>query len=431
MADDLIEMDDFEDDQPSEEEDRIALNISIDALESRCKAAHITFERGVDEDNDPYAVLTIGDLVDSRPITVWHQDRATNILDTKFENYKFVHGYEGICDYNSGYAEISLRSSFLAPVIAFRRLSKALGEEGGPITITPPPSSIDRPTITIGSASREFRALSRNLGQSIITVSLSGVRSKKMEDLLPEIRTYCDNVMMQIDGVLGFTFLLQRSRKLADKRRIDKTLAGHGLLYPTVRYNDIAASLYWYAKSARDMPLLRFLAFYQSVEYYFPRYSTIEARKRVASIIKSPNFRLFNDDDIDRIVSSVRLSRGGGLGDERSQLRAVVGECISSEDMRSYLEYSADRREHFSGKSRKHRYHKVPLENKVADLRNDVADRIYDIRCKIVHTKSGVDGDGLPMLVPFSEEADYLSYDIDLMEFVSKAVLVSSSGDLT
>jgi hypothetical protein len=430
MADELIELDEFDDDEPSDEEERLALRISIDAIEIRCKSSNIAFERGEDEDGDPYATLTLGDKVDSRSVRVYNSDIAQRILDITFENYKFVYGYEGICDYSSGFVEVALRSSFLAPSMAFRKLSKALGEENGPIIIAPPTADTSKPTIRIGAASKEFRALSRFLGGSIITFTLTSVKSQKMEDLVREIRTYSDNIMLQIDSVIGSTFLLQRSRKVGGKRRIDKSLAQHGLAYPVSRYNDVAASLYWYAKSARDMPLLRFLAFYQTVEYYFPRYSTIEARKRVSYIIKSPTFRPFNDDDIDKIVASVRSSRGGGLGDERSQLRAVIGECLSPDDIRSYLESSPEIKDHFVGKSRKHRYHKVPIENKSADLRNDIADRIYDIRCKIVHTKSGVDGDGLQMLVPFSEEADYLAYDIEMMEFVAKAVLVASSGDV-
>ena len=190
-------------------------------------------------------------------------------------------------------------------------------------------------------------------------------------------------------------------------------------------------SLFWYAKSARDMPLLRFLAFYQSIEFFFPRYSQTEARRRVSAIIKRPTFRPHRDDDLDRLISAIQLARSGGLGNERSQLRAVVNECISAHEVREYLTALKEREEHFLGKAQKTRYHKVPLANKNAELRNDVADRIYDIRCKIVHTKNEHGDDDLPMILPFSEDAEYLFHDIDLVEFVATSVLVASSDELS
>ncbi len=429
MADEIVDLDEFDDDEPSDAEERLALSVAIEALEKRCKAKNVHFEGGLDEDGDPYAIITLGDQRESRPIRVWTSEKAKLLLDMPFENYKFLRGYEGICNYKSGYVEVALWSSLPVSVV-LRKLSRSLRNSSESLEILPPTSASDRPTLNISPRSKDFRALAPFRGGAT-TLKLSGTKSQTMDDLLQEVRSYSDSLMMQIDAILGSTFFLQRSRKLSNKIPVNRSIAQHGITYPEVRYNETAASLYWYAKSAREMPLLRFLAFYQSVEYYFPRYSTIEARKRVSSIIKNPSFRMFNDDDIDKIVSSVRIARGGGLGDERSQLRAVIGECISSDDMRSYLESDSEIKDHFSGKSRKYKYHKIPIENQSADLRNDAADRIYTIRCKIVHTKSSDDSDGISMLVPFSEEADYLARDIDLMEFVAKAVLVASSGGMT
>jgi hypothetical protein len=230
--------------------------------------------------------------------------------------------------------------------------------------------------------------------------------------------------------MVGSTFILERERRvrLFSPARRQRELT---LEYPLADYNDEAMSLYWYAKSARDMPLLRFLAFYQSIEFYFPRYSQTEARKRVGAIIKNPTFRAYRDDDLDRLISAIQLARSGGLGNERSQLRSVVTECISADEMRQYLIASREREEHFSGKVPKTKYHKIPIANRNADVRNDVADRIYDIRCKIVHTKNEHSEDEFPMILPFSDDADFLLLDIDLVEFIAKRVLVSSSGELT
>jgi hypothetical protein len=61
-------------------------------------------------------------------------------------------------------------------------------------------------------------------------------------------------------------------------------------------------------------------------------------------------------------------------------------------------------------------------------LRNDVADRVYDIRCKIVHTKTDTRDGSVELLLPFSPEAEQLSFDIDLVQHLAQLVLVASSS---
>ncbi len=40
------------------------------------------------------------------------------------------------------------------------------------------------------------------------------------------------------------------------------------------------------------MPLLQFLAYYQSIEYYFPMYSGREAQEKIKNLVKDPSFDL-------------------------------------------------------------------------------------------------------------------------------------------
>lgn len=428
MESDISGLEDF-DDEVSDEAERAALALAIDRLAERCSSAKLEIVREIDDDGDHHAVITLGDQRDQRNIGVYSLDRANALLSIEFEKFKFIHGYEGICNYDHGSAEVLLRSSPSTPSFSLRRLLRVLGLERGPIVIASP--ALERPTIRIGTASLALRALTRFFVGEAPSIAFEGVKSKRMDDLLKEIRSYSDNIMMQIDGLSGVTFLLQRSRRTTRKSKQHSSDVPPVINYPVSKYNHDAIALYWYAKSARDMPLLRFLAFYQCIEYYFPRYSTVEARKRVSSILKSPTFHPFNDDDIDRIVSSVRSSKSGGVGDERSQLRAVLSECLGADEVRHFIESDAERKDYFSGKAKGRKYHKIPIENKSADLRDDVSDRIYDIRCKIVHTKSGFDdGGGVQMIIPFSEDADYLDKDIELVEFVAKCVLVYSSSEI-
>lgn len=63
-------------------------------------------------------------------------------------------------------------------------------------------------------------------------------------------------------------------------------------------------------------------------------------------------------------------------------------------------------------------------------IRESAADRIYDVRCRIVHSKeSEAYGDAI---LPFSPEADLLAqHDIELVRFIARRVLVAASRPLS
>jgi hypothetical protein len=294
------------------------------------------------------------------------------------------------------------------------------------IVLEPPEGLPGRPALEIGPASSQFQALSGARGNRF-TIRMKNVRSSQHDDAILELRSYADSLFFQIEALAGSTFVLERGRR--GIRPIPRSRRGEQLVFPTAEYSRDAMSLFLYAKSARDMPLLQFLAYYQAVEFFFPRYSQVETRKRVSSILKNPTFRPHRDDDVDRLISALHGVRGSSLGSEKAQLRAVINECISAADVRAFLSADTERLAYFTGKTP--RYHKVPLANKDADLRNDVADRIYGIRCKIVHTKNEDDGEEMRMILPYSDDADLLVHDIDLVDFIAKNVLAASSNELT
>jgi hypothetical protein len=59
------------------------------------------------------------------------------------------------------------------------------------------------------------------------------------------------------------------------------------------------------------------------------------------------------------------------------------------------------------------------------DHRNKVAERIYQIRNRIVHTKS--EHDELGPLFPFDSEVNVLEHDLALVRFLAQKTLVASA----
>ena len=177
------------------------------------------------------------------------------------------------------------------------------------------------------------------------------------------------------------------------------------------------------------MPLLQYLAFYQCIEFFFPVYSQTEAQKNVRNILKNPGFSAHRDTDVTRLLTAIRVGAGGGFGDERTQLKAALQECIDANELRTFLSEPTDRRDFFS-KNRQITDKRLPIASPTLDLRGEVAERVYDIRCRIVHTKAAAVEDSNEQLLPFSKEADALDRDIELLQFLARRVLIAGSTAL-
>ena len=242
-----------------------------------------------------------------------------------------------------------------------------------------------------------------------------------------------NSLFFQIDALSGVALSLQRiphwpsmTARKSDTSKLD-------LQFPKHEYDNEPISLYWYARSARELPLLQYLAFYQTIEFYFPRYSQIEATRSLQTILKTPGFNPHRDADVVKLLMAIKSTAGKGFGNEQAQLRATIAECVQTAALRAFFDADEDMKRFFTSQDAKTvSSHKVPLGDKEADLRDAVASRIYDIRCKIVHTKSGASdtpGD-VRLLLPFSKEASLLPYDIELIQCVARQVLIASSREL-
>jgi len=63
-------------------------------------------------------------------------------------------------------------------------------------------------------------------------------------------------------------------------------------------------------------------------------------------------------------------------------------------------------------------------------LVHQASQRVYEIRCKIVHTKGSESGSAAEVILPFSNEAKKLSHDIDLVKFLARKVLIATARPL-
>jgi hypothetical protein len=177
------------------------------------------------------------------------------------------------------------------------------------------------------------------------------------------------------------------------------------------------------------MPLLEFLAYYQVLEYFFPTYSEQEARLRVRNVLKDPSFNPERESDLTRLLGTVRPAAQGTFGNERSQLKDTIRACVDEDELRAALTADERIKDFFTAKQGFIKK-TLSLKNPQANLRDEVSDRIYEIRCMIVHTKLDGGEAQIGLLLPFSREAEQLTDDIGLVRFVAERVLIAGGVPL-
>lgn len=406
-------------------------------LSQRCAAAGITLEEVKVPDEESRLRVGMKCGRNTRWLGLWSDDSIQKLLSISFEKYTFLSDLEAICSYTDGTIEAGIRpvGTAFAPtsylfrhLFGFDRPTEPFDVEAEKIVV--PAMQEGLPHVEISPASEEFSKLSRSPNRLRITLKLSGCHVTTHDAALALLNKAAGSVFFQLDLLTEVPLSIEKERRRfgVGRRQRKPTNQATELQYPKTQFEAAPLSLYWYARSAAGMPLLQFLAFYQVVEFYFPIYSQSEAQRKLKAILKDPTFRGDRDTDIARLLAAIHISRSGAFGDERSQLRATLAECTDSDSLRQFIEDDAERKEFFLTKSKSLPYHKIPLANPSADIRGDVADRIYDIRCKIVHTKSDARDGNVELLLPFSSEAEQLTYDIELAQHLARQVLVAGSS---
>lgn len=411
----------------------------IASLEARCKAAKIPLESDEPGEDGPDLLITVR-MPSGRehiPITLYDLDMVRAFLAVPFERYVLLSDYSAICWYQEQVIEAnitSLGSTATSPslVMAIQNLAGLPIEQRGarkPLPSLVIPNTSGEGRITIGPSSPDLRALGSIFARSRPSIRIDGIQIHGHDDATALLEKLANSILFQLDLTRAVPAVLARRRRGARRPFAQRSLRNVSLEFPRSEYDREPISLYWYARSASNMPLLQFLAYYQTIEYYFGTYSQAEARRKVRNVLKNPIFRPDRDADITKILAAAKAN-GSGYGDERSQLRATLAECIEPSALRQWFNEVPERAEFFSKKVEGLTEHRISIRNPTADLREEVAERIYDIRCKIVHTKAtGRDGE-VDLLLPFSKEAELLYNDIDLMQFCAREVLVSASTSM-
>ncbi|HRP75632.1 MAG TPA: hypothetical protein PKZ27_08540, partial [Rhodocyclaceae bacterium] len=318
----------------SEEYDQGAIDAAkrardlIEEIVQRCDEAGIEYENSSFEEDFGVVDVVLRVLLPSgrkkREVLLWDVDDLEAFNDIEFEKYVIIGNYAAICRYDQGLIEavFTIIDERPRPVrFMLRRILKAFGidlkkDNTFDPRDLPQPDGVQKTAIRISPLSNELKVLTKSPSSYDISITINSKFSTHAE-ALKLLEKICHSVFFEVEIKNGIapTLLRRRERRYNFKplHELD------GPAYPKYEYDQGPMSLYWYARSAINMPLLQFLAFYQTIEFYFPVYFKAEINRKVRSIIKDPSFKVERDADVSKLTLALS-ARAGGYGSEKEQL---------------------------------------------------------------------------------------------------------------
>ncbi|HHQ6632626.1 TPA: hypothetical protein ACSTL1_005278 [Serratia fonticola] len=413
--------------------------MSIEAIKSICDKHGIKHSVEGDSRRGFYIHIPKGRNVSLLSI---NDEAADKLLECApdFFKYKFVEGYEALWSSDNGTLECEIQLPHgRFPLQRLSRqnldaggngaLSVPSHKEGINIEISIPSNVFLLCTLLRDQFFRPLRSFER-IKEYSATIKFTGLDISQHDQALYLVEKICSAICFQIDCKIEQPVMLGFERKARSLRKRTKSLEEIELSSIQYTYDSEALSLYWYAQSAFGMPLLKYLALYQVVEFYYPVYSEVAAQKKIRNVLKDPNFNANSDKDLARVMHIIKFNASSGaFGNELSQLKATISECVDIESLRAWLTVEQERDEYFRSKNAK-KLSGYIINSSVEDdaLLEQVVLRFYNIRCRIVHTK-GVEGN-LDVLHPQAKELAYIDHDIDLANFITHKVMIASSQPL-
>jgi hypothetical protein len=279
--------------------------------------------------------------------------------------------------------------------------------------------------------SRDREPLPYGLGR-FTTIRISGVNVTRHDEALDLLNRISGAVFFELDLQYGAAPMLVPSLEANRARagtRLQQEMAQAAPRNPRNQYPEKPLSLYWYGRSSRGIPLLEYLAYYQVLEYFFPSFSHRDTLEKLRNELLDPRFRAEDDGHLVRILN-LASGTGKGYGSEREQLRSTVGGCVTESHIRDFIESNEALADHFSGKQRIKDVALLDLKAGNSDLLTAVSNRVYEIRCRIVHAKEDGGKSSADPLLPFSKEAEALGPDIELVKFLAQKVLIAEASRL-
>ena len=373
-------------------------------------------------------------------------DNVEALASFKFERWTSLGDYQAILDPDKGAIIAAVN---LSGFPSFHKLpgvmKRSLGEEGPEPTHDPdmaravfeaiselgeisylvvPASSGDLSLELYSFCPPQIAAMNRWRRLSGYGLTIRGVTTTRHDEALELLLDLSTSFFIDLDIGHGLKVGLRKAHEIAedgyDPHRLNVAIPR----FPSMLHNRDAASLYLYARQLIQMPLLEYLVYYQVIEFYLPTYTRSATISRLRNILKDPGFDYNNDLALGRLLDTIAPT-GRKVMSEREQVAATIAYCVDDAAIAAFLDDMPAAAKALADKTRIRDVRIINIRDRQTPLVSQVAERIYDLRCRIVHSKDS-GGEAVPIR-PFERESRLMRHDLSLIRFIAQRVLIASS----
>ena len=360
---------------------------------------------------------------------------ASTLMAFDLPSWRSLQRYDGIWSQAEKVVEIALRGDRFGFPLA-RQLRRRLGvsetdraELAAPFAI----DLMDDPEgvrLQIGTASDVASVLLSPFPTSpprMITLQIAGVPISSTDEADDLAEKLTDSLSVDFDIAFGISF---RPQRLEDRSAFGGRVSRRRLGLPTFprnNYQHAAVVLYRAGRDRTSPPLIRYWSLYQVLEYFFPKHSQAEALSQLARHLRSPAFDAHRDEDVLKAIELATNARAGSVTEEQ-QLSTTLRAITSTGELLEVIE-KLGLKDHLETRNSELTQNIVRITS-TEDLLVQLARRIYDIRCRIVHSKSANQRDSGPGLLPGTHHDDLAAKEVPLMEYLAQQALIVSAEPL-
>jgi hypothetical protein len=184
--------------------------------------------------------------------------------------------------------------------------------------------------------------------------------------------------------------------------------------YPRTKLQSEVALLFGFASQVSSDPPQAFLSYYQALEYFIPTAIRQSAIKKMRHELRNPVFDEASDASMLRLVEA---ARGSIAAAEPHQLRMVINEYVKTCRLEEF--FGRGWEGYFSPQGPIKGVPQISMRDKSQSLQDQVAERVYRIRNRIVHAKNDPRLGNARVLLPRSSEANALTPDVLLVRLLA------------
>jgi hypothetical protein len=233
------------------------------------------------------------------------------------------------------------------------------------------------------------------------------------------LRKLSNIAFFHIDYTTNISLNLEKDiNDVHTENEIDEHL-GDMLVTINYQYDEKPMAIYWRARTVYNLPILQYLAYYQIIEYYFNIYSKNETMTKIENILKIPDFNSNKVENIMKIIDEIEINK---FRKELEILNLILEKCLNDEYITVELCKENGLREYFKKEKDNISKDTINFSEKPDLIRKQIANRIYGLRCRIVHVKDDFNSQKIAIL-PGSEEEKKLKNDLYLIKNISRMVL--------